>query len=221
MSVSRGSLYGTSSIGVYGVATDKFAIIPADIPEKFEREVEADLKVDIIKGAVLESFLLGVFIAANSYGVILPRLVRDEELNVFRKTIDAEIMVLDVKETALGNLILANDKAALVSPLIPRKALKRIEDALGVEVMQRNLAGSNLVGAIAVVTNKGLLACPLASDEELDELEDFFKVKADIGTINRGNIFVRSGMLANSYGAIVGSETTGPELMRIQQTLYT
>jgi len=44
--------------------------------------------------------------------------------------------------------------------------------------------------------------------------------KANVGTVNRGNIFVRSGIVANSKGALVGYETTGPELLRIQSALF-
>ena len=72
------------------------------------------------------------------------------------------------------------------------------------------------MGAIAVVTNKGLLVNPLATDEEVAELGQLFGVTADVGTVNRGSPFIKAGIVANDKGVIAGEETTGPELMRIQ-----
>ncbi len=42
---------------------------------------------------------------------------------------------------------------------------------------------------------------------------------ADIGTINYGGPLVGSGLLANDHGYICGSDTSGPELGRIDQAL--
>ncbi len=44
-------------------------------------------------------------------------------------------------------------------------------------------------------------------------------VPADIGTINYGGPLVGSGLLANAHGYVVGQETTGPELGRIEDAL--
>jgi len=44
-------------------------------------------------------------------------------------------------------------------------------------------------------------------------------VPADIGTINYGAALVGSGLLANAAGYVVGQDTTGPELGRIEDAL--
>jgi translation initiation factor 6 len=44
-------------------------------------------------------------------------------------------------------------------------------------------------------------------------------VRADIGTVNYGAPLVGSGLVANGSGYVVGEDTTGPELGRIEDTL--
>ena len=58
-----------------------------------------------------------------------------------------------------------------------------------------------------------------ASDEELRRLSEFFEVPVDIGTVNFGVAFIRTGLVANNYGALVGEKTTGPEILRITKAL--
>jgi len=78
-------IYGTASVGVYMAANDEYALIPADSPEKVDRHVEDTLKVKVIKLTVGRSPLLGVFTVMNNSGVLVPSIIRDEELEQLRK----------------------------------------------------------------------------------------------------------------------------------------
>ena len=223
MSVETVYAFGNPNIGVYVSVSEKAALIPIDAPEKVEKALENALKVEVYRCTVYGSPLLGVLSVMNSNGLIVGKLVRDEELRLFKKLLGDSLVieVLDVKENAVGNLVLANDKGALVSKKLPGKCVSQIADALDIEVARADIAGSYLVGALGVATNKGVLLTPLASEEEVAFVESVLRVeKADVGTVNRGNIFVRSGLAANSKGALVGYETTGPELMRISTILF-
>ena len=64
-----------------------------------------------------------------------------------------------------------------------------------------------------------MLCHPDATDEKLDFLEELLGVPADIGTINYGGPLVGSGLVANDHGYVVGQDTTGPELGRIESAL--
>jgi translation initiation factor 6 len=75
------------------------------------------------------------------------------------------------------------------------------------------------VGALAVATNKGVLAHPLLKEEEKKTLEKVLKVPVDVGTINCGVPYVGTGLIANSHAAIAGSMTTGPEMFIIGNAL--
>ena len=223
MSVEVLYAFGNPNIGVYVTVSDRIALIPLDSPEKVERAVRNSLGVEAVRVSLLGSPLLGVLCVMNSNGLLIGRLVKEREVKLLRRAIgdDIRVEVLDVRENAIGNLVLANDKGAIVSPVLPRRILSKISEVLGVETAQMGIAGSYLVGALGVATNRGVLLCPLASDEEVETVASVLKVsKANVGTVNRGNIFVRSGIVANSKGALVGYETTGPELLRIQSALF-
>ena len=128
--------------------------------------------------------------------------------------------MLNIRATALGNLIAANDRGAIVSPLVERSVIPRIKEVLGVEnIVQQQVASIPTVGSLMVVTNKGGVIHPGASDDEIKMLSSIFGVELMTATVNFGIYFVRAGIVANDYGALVGDDTTGPELVRIQQAL--
>jgi len=70
-----------------------------------------------------------------------------------------------------------------------------------------------------VATNRGVLVHPKSSQAEISIIEELFKLPVNIGTINFGSPLVGSGLLANNKGYVVGEETTGPEISRIEDTL--
>jgi len=215
--------FGNPNIGVYICMSEKAALIPVDAPEKVERTIQDVLKVNVHRCTIYGSPLVGVLAVMNSNGVLLGRLAREEEVERIRRMLgeSLNIGVLDVRENALGNLVLANDRGALISNRLPKEAASQVADVLDVDVERGTIAGSYLVGALGVATNRGALLTPLASAEDISLVKDVLKVaRVDVGTVNKGNVFLKSGLVANSNGALVGYETTGPELMRISSVLF-
>ena len=130
---------------------------------------------------------------------------------------------LDVKRipdrlTAVGNIILANDHGALVNPLLSDESINVISETLDVDVVRGSIAKFKINGSVAVSTNKGVLAHPSTTPEEIKFLEKTMKVPADVGTVNQGTKLVGAGTVANSNGVLVG-EKTGPEMARIEESL--
>ncbi len=213
------NLMGNSNIGVYIYATDSYVIVPEGLENKeigLIREILGHKPIETMVGG---SRLIGVLVAGNSNGLILGSTVKDEEIEKLKKSLDINIEVLPSKNNAVGNLIAANDKAALVYPGLEKASMQKIQDTLGVEVVARPIAGITTVGSILVVTNRGGLVHPDTTEEELKFLEELFKVPILTGTVNFGVSFVRTGIVANSFGALVGGETRGPEIARIQMAL--
>jgi translation initiation factor 6 len=64
-----------------------------------------------------------------------------------------------------------------------------------------------------------VLAHPLLKEEERKVLNDVLRVPVDVGTVNCGIPYVGTGLIGNSYGAVVGLLTTGPEMFIIGQAL--
>ncbi len=212
--------FGTVEVGLFATATDKICIVPPQIKPRHQKLIEKVLEIDVIKTTIAGSFLIGPLVVGNSNGIVISCMVLDEELEKIRNSIkDLNILVLESRYTATGNLILVNDKAALVSSYFNKYEVKLIQDTLGVEVTQGTIANRPYVGSIAVVTNNGGIIHVQASREEEEKLSEFFKVEFTPGTVNDGIPFVRSGIIANSKGAIVGARTTGPELMTLSTAL--
>ena len=211
-------VFGTSSVGVFLATNNSVTFLPPDVPEKIDDLVRGTLRTSVARFTIAKSPLLGVFIVVNDNGVLLSPLALEDEVRLF-KSLGLNVEVLSTKYTAVSNLILANNKTALVSPLLEPRLRKVVADVLGVEVIVDTVANNPLVGALAVLNSRGLLVAPEATDEDVKKLSEYFKVRVDVGTVNKGKSFLRGGIVVNDHGALVGDETAGPELMRITEVL--
>ena len=107
---------GDPNIGLFGLATDKYLIIPSKIKDS---EI---LGKNIINGQVAQTNLNGIFLAGNSNGLLVPNIINSLELKRIKEKLkDVKIKVLETKYTALGNLILCNDKGCIASGLLKDK----------------------------------------------------------------------------------------------------
>ncbi|MBS7634866.1 translation initiation factor IF-6 [Candidatus Bathyarchaeota archaeon] len=214
-------IFGSASIGVFMRATDRFVIVPNQLPENTIKKIEKWFNVNVVKTNVSGSVLIGSLVCANSYGLILPHSVYDGEIAALKKTLtEVNITVMgDSKKTAFGNLVLANDRGAIVDPRLKKPEVKAISDTLGVEAVPSEIAGLPYVGSLAVATDKGVLAHPLIKPEEEKLLGEVLKAPINVGTINCGIPYVATGLIGNSNVAVAGSLTTGPELFMISQAL--
>ena len=223
MTLNKLSIHGNVNIGIYIFANDTFAIVPKGTDRKIIDIIAETLNVDVIEARISDLSIIGVMVAGNNNGLILPRIIKESEIHDLKKALakyDINIAIVESKYTAMGNLILANDNAAVVYPGFEEEALNTIKETLGVEtIVKKYIAGIPVVGSVGVITNKGGILHPGTSDSELDELEKIFKVPLMTGTVNFGVVFLRSGLVANTHGVLVGENTTGPEIVRIQEAL--
>ena len=121
--------------------------------------------------------------------------------------------------TAVGNLVVANDRCALVSPALDHNAAGQVRDVLGTEVERCPIGEYHQVGSFVVATNKGAAVYPGLDENEVARIGSMLGVDAYPTSVNSGVPFVASGIVANSKNAIVGSQTTGPELVFITRAL--
>jgi translation initiation factor 6 len=219
LTVYLSSIVGSASIGVYSFATEEIVVIPRMVPREKAQEYADWLKTKLVYTSIGGSVLAGALACANSNGMLLPNYVRQEEIAEIKAAFEGNLAIMETKKTAYGNMVLANDKGAVVDPRFKEPEIKKISDALGVEVVATEIAGLPYVGSLAVATNKGVLAHPLLKDEEKKLLEGIFKVPVDVGTVNCGVPYVGTGLIANSRAAVAGSMTTGPEMFIIGNAL--
>ena len=217
--IQRFDFDGSSNIGAFSRVTDHW-VLQAPSNEPTSQGLIDLFTKQPLSVTIGQSTLVGILTAGNQNGLLVPHIILDEELELLQNDLSLPITPMTSKLTALGNLILANDHAALVSTEFSKADVKVIRDALEVEVEAKTIAGSDLVGSYCVVTNTGLLAHTEISDEELEWLASFFSVEAEHGTINCGVPYVSIGLLVTSEAAAAGFETTGPELMRITEAFF-
>lgn len=203
-------------IGIYFLASEKYLLAPYYFPDKYIRVLEDALGLSASREIVYESGLIGLFCAGNSNGFVVPRASDSRSLaHVLKVNVEA----IDDRHTALGNLILANDKGAIISPSFGRRAEAKIMDALNVEAVRGTVAGLETVGSCGIATNSGVLLHPEASDSEMELVESVLKVKVGIGTLDRGSPFVGSVAVGNGNGIVVGKDTTPVEITRLEDIL--
>jgi translation initiation factor 6 len=217
--IHRFDFDGSSNIGAFCRVTDQW-VLHAPSKEPTIKGLSELFEATRISTTIGQSTLVGILTAGNQNGLIVPHIVVDEELEALQESLAVPVTSLNSKLTALGNLILTNNHAALVSTEFSKTEITTIRDALGVEVEARTIAGSDLVGSYCVVTNQGLLAHTDVSEEELEWLASFFSVESDLGTINCGVPYISIGLLVTQKAAAAGFETTGPELMRITEVFF-
>ena len=165
--------------------------------------------------SVANTRLLGALMVGNNNGILLPTTAYAEEYDFLKKETGLNVGVLDSKYTALGNVICANDKGAIVSPWLSKDDVQTIEQTLAIEVVQKRIAGMNQVGAVMVANNSGAVIHPEADEEDMKMFANTLGVKIEHATINNDIPFVKSGVLANNHGVVVGTLTTGPEIMML------
>lgn len=214
----RTSYMRNPNIGVFARASDSLAVIPRGCPEVFEEEIKKALEVDVIKTDISGTGLVGAFIVMNNKGVLLPKTVKSEERKAFDK-LDINVGVCQDKFTALGNLVVVNSHGAVVSPGLGKAAREMMADVFDCEVESAKVRAFRTIGSVGAATDKGGVFHPSITDDELDWIGEVLKVPVDVGTVNRGMGFVRTGIIANTKGVMMGSETTGPEITRIEDAL--
>jgi translation initiation factor 6 len=212
-------VYHSPNIGIFLRANDRSLLVPRGLaPTKCEKLSRA-LDVPILQTSIAGSRLLGPLASMNGNGLLLSRMAEQEEIREIASGTGLNVARLESKYTAVGNLVVANDKHALVSPVLEPRAVSQVRDVLSAEVERISIGEYNQVGALVVATKSGAAVYPELGEDEVARLGELLGVEAYPTPVNRGVPFVASGLVANSKHAIVGNQTTGPELVFITRAL--
>ena len=215
MGIFKYDVYRSPNVGIYAKCNDSFVFIPNGFAATKVENLCEFLKTDHVFTSVANTRLLGVLMVMNNNGILLPRNSLEEEVDHLKKSTGLNVDILDTKHTAIGNLICANDKGGIMSPLIPSEYIKKVEDVLGIEVIRKKVAGYHQSGAMAKVNSHGGVIHPATEEEDIKIISQVLGVELEPATINGGSPFVSSGILANNKSLVVGSLTNGPELVML------
>jgi translation initiation factor 6 len=204
-------------VGIFAKSNDKLVLLPHGYAETKLKKITEILESEPLFVSIAGNRIIGPMVVLNNTGMILPSTASDDELIYLKSITGLNVAKLDSKYTAVGNLISANDNGAIVSPLFKNELDKQIGDVLGVEAHTMSVADFNQTGSIIVATNTGAAVHPKATEEEIKIISSVLKVEVEPLTINGGIPYLSSGIVWNSKSLIVGSLTTGPELIMLSR----
>ena len=215
MDIIKYDIYRNPNIGIYTKANNDFVFIPRGFAQTKTENLAKYLQTDYLITSIANTRLLGILMVLNNHGILLPKTCSQEEIKNLKKGTDLNIKILDAKHNALGNLICANDKGGIISPVIDKEHLREIEDVLDIEVLQKKIAGYNQVGAVMTATNQGGVIHPEADEKDISVFSNILGINIEPATINGGIPYLSSGILANSNAVVVDTLTNGPEIMML------
>ena len=205
--IDKLDLRGDPNIGFYGILTNDLFVSSWVSDFRKIRSVRPSHNL-FIAGTPF----LGLFAVGNENGYLLPEITAEDELLLWKK-LGKKIGIIKSRHTALGNLILANDKGAIVSKLLKNHS-SLIEEVLDVQVEIGSISDLDIPGSCGIANNKGVLLHREATSEDLKKVADILQVETDVGTLNWGSPYLRSAALVNDKQLLVGTPTSGHELGR-------
>jgi len=215
----RASFSGSPYVGVFARIAAGHLLVRPDAEPELREAIASELDLTPLPTTVGGAGTVGALATGNENGLLVSSRATDRELDALRDALAVPVAELPGRINAAGNVVLANDAGAYVHTELDDSAVDVVEETLAVPVERGDVAGVRTVGTAAVATDRGVLCHPKATDAQLDALADHLDVHADVGTVNYGDPLVGSGLLAGAGGYVVGEETTGPELGRIEDAL--
>lgn len=212
----KSAYHGNQYIGLFGKANDRVAFLPNDVNKELLYSLRERTGVEIVKTSILESNLIGIYMALGDDVAVVPENILPFEEEILSQYVD--VLKIKGRFNAWGNNIIIG-KSIIVNPRMRNEEAKAVEDALGKEVFRKSIAGYSTVGSLVCRNSRGFVIHYKASDEELRFVETALGVKGTRASVNMGNGFVSIGMIANSNGYVVGEGTTGVEIARIEEGL--
>lgn len=212
------NFHGNPNVGLYGFANDEFCLLGKEVSHHQALEVEKVLNVPVHQVSLCGTGLIGAFCAGNNHMLLVPSIAFHHELDALDK-LHIKYKVIKTKMTALGNNLLCNDHGCLASPEFSADTKKEIRQALGVALKPGTIAGLDTVGSSAAVNKHGGVIHRDIGKAELDYIEDLLQTVLETGTVNMANPMIRSGVICNAKGFVVGDHSGGPEVNNIDHAL--
>jgi translation initiation factor 6 len=217
MAIYRYTFYKSPNIGIFVKANDSLILLPHGFAETKSEKLAEYLQVSETRTSIAGTRLLGPMSVMNSNGILLPSIASDEEVKAIRQASRLRVERVSSKFTAIGNLVCANDNGAIVSPLFRGELDHQVRDVLGVPAHSMVVGGFVQAGSMVVATNVGAAVTPRASEDEVKIVSEILQVPAEAVTVNGGMPFLSSGIVANSKSVVVGTLTSGPELIMMSR----
>lgn len=217
MTIATTDLLGSDQVGVYLARVGNVLFHPIELEPSSIEILDATLGLERCPISIGGSNLVGALLAGNTKGMAVADIVSDRDIDTL--TSYGDVVVMEGGVNTAGNLMVANEQGAVVSPSIPRDGLEVLADVLNVDVAATTVAGQDVVGSLALCNAQGVLLHPDVTAEEVEVIQTVLGVDPMVGTVAFGSPYVGAGACASDTGAVAGQATTGPELNRLEDAL--
>lgn len=202
------------NLGLYGLASANYCIIGLKIKSKKIKEIEETLGVDVLQTKIDGTESAGIFLAGNDEFLLVPASIKEHEKERL-KELPVDIIEIETELNAFGNNLIIGKDTIVVNPRFNKKVVEKIRKETGYKVVKHGINKTGIIGANAIILKEKGLMNPNVSEKELRKLGKILKVEFDYGTVNFGSGFLRSGLVFNENGVVIGERSTGPEIDRI------
>jgi translation initiation factor 6 len=220
MHILKTDINGNPNVGLYGFATNKYCLLGEEVSNKQAEEISKILNVPYFKLNIVGTSLLGAFLTGNDENLLIPKIAfpwEIDKIDKISKEIGFKYHIIDTELTALGNNMICNKEACIVNPDYTEKDRKQIAKALNLQVKEGKIAELPTVGSLAVLNKNGCAIHRDAEQFEIDFINSFLKIECETATVNMGNPFIKSGVIVNDNGFIIGSGSGGPEITYLDE----
>ncbi|MFT4244805.1 MAG: hypothetical protein ACMXYB_05120 [Candidatus Woesearchaeota archaeon] len=219
--VSLLELEKNAQIGMYFLATDNFVLCgKKNLTIEQKQSIEDILQVPLVELSCYNTELVGIFmqIDRESKKIYVPFDIYEEELFQLQELCSKhsyEIISINSTQNTLGNLIASTKNYMIISYEL-RKNILEIEKASSKKVFVLEDNNLHQAGALLYSVKNKTLASTGLRDEDLEKLETEIE---NITTVNSGSLYISSGIVANSFGILIGNSTTSVEIQTILESL--
>ena len=217
MTIDTADIFGSDQIGIHVACVGQYVFHPPELTEPVKDKIDRVLGLESIELSIGGSNLIGALLSGNSNGMAVADIATESDIDFL--TSYGDVIVMEGGVNTAGNLLLVNELGVVASPSIPEEGLEIISDVMKVDVLATTIAGQDVVGSLGVTNDQGVLLHPDVTPEEVMLIEQVMQVPPMVGTACFGSPYVGAGICASNNGALAGTETTGPELNRIEDAL--
>ncbi|MDD3176000.1 MAG: translation initiation factor IF-6 [Candidatus Nanoarchaeia archaeon] len=206
------NIRGSGLVGLYMLVTDKVVLVGNEVPESLDKTITEVLHVPIIRMSIAGTSLIGVFASTDGENIIVPDIIFEHEEDILKKS-GIKYAKIHTNLTCLGTNVCATKKGVLIHPEFEESAEKQIKSIFSENVKRMNIGESPNVGSCLSHNSKFGLITPDVTDEEAEFIEQFLGIELTGGTVEMGSTQVKSGIIANDTGYIIGEHSGGPEII--------
>lgn len=218
------SFNNNSNIGLYAFVNDKVLLVGHEVPEQYDKDLKEIFQVPLKRITMAGTSLIGVFAAGTNEKLLVPAIILKEELDILKeimKEVDMTIEVVETKQTCLGNNIAIGKDKILVNSEFTEPQARRLGESLGMEAVRTRTDDTKTIGSLIVVNKdkgRGLIGNDI-SDDEFEEIAGEIGYELTPSSINMGSPYLKSGILCNKNGFVIGRLSGGPEITNAEEGL--